>query len=60
MFELLVKQKRNYKEELILYFEKSQFEEMCNLMQSIMKASKHEVDFLIREIEEGQVEEDED
>lgn len=61
MFELKVEQEnsRGYGEEIVLYFNNEEFEKMCLLMQMLMKASRDEITFLVREIEEGQVEDDE-
>lgn len=60
MFELCIVQKIKYDEEIILYFKEEQFEEMMNVISSMVKHSNSEIRFSFRQIEDGQIEEEEE
>lgn len=49
----------NFKENHKYYFEESDVEEMFDLIQATIKATKNEIEYTIRIIEEGQIEDEE-
>lgn len=48
-----------YRENHKYYFEESEVEDMFDLIQATIKATKNEIEYTIRIIEEGQIEDEE-
>lgn len=60
MFELRIIQRRAYSEkDLFFYFTSEDVEEMFNLIEMMVKASRHETEYAIRVIEEEEMENEE-
>lgn len=63
MFELTIMQKRllnghTYDECQVYYFKADDIEEMFNVIETLLKAARNETEYIIREIEEGQIDEE--
>lgn len=60
MFELTILQRNKYDEQMKFYFKEEEVGDMVDMIQTMVKASRNEIEHSIRVIEEGQIADDED